>query len=93
MALIIDFIINEGSMPIALYEGARPSLINNALLAISGYSKAEIVHYYEKYGEVMTLFYKGKDLEAVQSKLKGIQKIHAGGYRDMEFTMTRNPEK
>ena len=40
----------------------------------------------------MSLFYKWEDREDVKNKLNSIDKVHAGGYRDVEFTMTRNPE-
>lgn len=49
--------------------------------------------YYEEHGEVTTLFYKGKDLEDVKSKLATIEGVHRAGYKNIEFTMTRNPEK
>lgn len=93
MGLMMDFMINEGSIPISIYQGNTPILLNNAFLVLSGYSMEQVMTYYEEYGEVTTLFYKGKDLEDVKSKFTTIEAVHRAGYKNIEFTMTRNPEK
>lgn len=81
MAISIDFLMQEGSVPITIYEKTKPVFLNNAFLKLTGYSREDIDTYYKRHGEVATLFYKDADLVDVQTKLAAIQGKEHDGYK------------
>ena len=79
-------------MPVTVYEGSRPIFMNRAFHRISGYSREDVEFHCKRYGEAASLFYSESDLADVRKKLSDLGDTAHGGYRGVEFTLTRNPK-
>lgn len=82
------WILQDLPVPIATYNKYwMPTLWNTKLEEESGYLEEEVIAYYKKNWEVMTLLYKWEELERVRQYLSKIEKDWVW-YSDVAFTMT-----
>lgn len=80
--------IDENPLPIVAYnKDWKPTLWNKKMEEETWYSYEEILNYYEKYWEVMTLLYKWENLKKVKQYLNQIKQTWEW-YKDVAFTMT-----
>ncbi|MDD4151775.1 MAG: hypothetical protein PHR68_04125, partial [Candidatus Gracilibacteria bacterium] len=80
--------LNLFSFPVVKYSNdGKPEIWNKKMADETGYTHEEVLKYFEENGEVMTLLYKGEDLEIVNKYLKSIENT-GEGYEGIAFTMT-----
>ncbi|MDD5769782.1 MAG: PAS domain-containing protein [Candidatus Gracilibacteria bacterium] len=87
-----DYTLNEAlnlnPIPTSRYdENLKPIVWNDALEHETSYSHEEVLNYFEKHGEIMTLLYKGENLEKVKKYLSELKKT-GEGYENVIFTMS-----
>lgn len=74
-------------IPTSRYDISGKTLVWNAALEKeTGYRHTEVNTYFEKHGEIMSLLYKGKNLEKVQKYLELLQDTWVG-YKNVTFTL------
>lgn len=80
--------IEENPLPVVRYnKNWKPILWNKKMEEETWYSYDEVLLYYEKNQEIMTLLYKWENLQKVKKYLKQIEKTWIW-YKNIAFTMT-----
>ncbi|MCK9272279.1 GGDEF domain-containing protein [Candidatus Gracilibacteria bacterium] len=80
--------IEKMPIPFASYNSkGKPVIWNEKMEQETGYTLKEVLEYYNEHGEIMSLLYKGEELERVKRYLKKV-KDEGIGYSKVAFTMT-----